>query len=456
MNLLIVDDEQSMRELLEIVFREEGYGVLTASSLESAYETVRKNDVDIVVSDLKLSDGTGMDLLQTLREEKPEILFILITAYASADSAIDALKYGAFDYVTKPFDVEELKSIVHNAVERSVQVQSSPHLPPGENQPPRIVGISPAMLKIYKTIGVVAPTDSTILLTGESGTGKEMIARVIHESSPRKGFSFVSINCGSLPETLLESELFGYMKGAFTGAFANKKGLFEEAHRGTLLLDEIAETSLAMQVKLLRAIQEKRIRRLGSTEEIPVDVRIIAATNKDLAAQIRKGAFREDLYYRIAVIPIHLPPIRERREDIPQLANYFLQRFSRKLAKDIKGFERVAMEKLMVHDWKGNVRELENVVERAVALETTDMIQLERLPDEVVSSGRMSLEESIPQSELPEDGLNIDHYLEAIERRLILKALERTGGVQIKAAKVLQISYRSFIHRMHKLGINQP
>lgn len=456
MKLLIVDDEQSMRELLEIVFREEGYGVLTASSLESAYEAVRKHDVDIVVSDLKLSDGTGMDLLQTLREEKPEILFILITAYASADSAIDALKYGAFDYVTKPFDVEELKGIVHNAVERSVQVQSSPHLTPGQNQPPRIVGISPAMLKIYKTIGVVAPTDSTILLTGESGTGKEMIARVIHESSPRKGYSFVSINCGSLPETLLESELFGYMKGAFTGAFANKKGLFEEAHRGTLLLDEIAETSLAMQVKLLRAIQEKRIRRLGSTEEIPVDVRIIAATNKDLAGQIRKGAFREDLYYRIAVIPIHLPPIRERREDIPQLANYFLQRFSCKLAKDIKGFERVAMEKLMVHDWKGNVRELENVVERAVALETTDMIQLERLPEEVATSGRMPLEESIPQSELPEGGLNIDHYLEAIERRLILKALERTGGVQIKAAKVLQISYRSFIHRMHKLGINLP
>ncbi|MBP7866187.1 MAG: sigma-54-dependent Fis family transcriptional regulator [Acidobacteria bacterium] len=456
MNLLIVDDEQSMRELLEIVFREEGYGVLTASSLESAYEAVRKNDVDIVVSDLKLSDGTGMDLLQTLREEKPEILFILITAYASADSAIDALKYGAFDYVTKPFDVEELKGIVHNAVERSVQVQSSPHLPPGENAPPRIVGISPAMLKIYKTIGVVAPTDSTILLTGESGTGKEMIARVIHDSSPRKGFSFVSINCGSLPETLLESELFGYMKGAFTGAFANKKGLFEEAHRGTLLLDEIAETSLAMQVKLLRAIQEKRIRRLGSTEEIPVDVRIIAATNKDLAGQIRKGAFREDLYYRIAVIPIHLPPIRERREDIPQLANYFLQRFSRKLSKDLKGFERAAMEKLMAHEWKGNVRELENVVERAVALETTDMIQLERLPEEVVLSGRVSMEEFIPQSELPEEGLNIDHYLEAIERRLILKALERTGGVQIKAAKVLQISYRSFIHRMHKLGINLP
>ncbi len=455
MKLLIVDDELSMRELLEIVFKDEGYEVFTADSLEEATATLAVEPVDIIISDLKLSDGSGMTLLSHVRKHLPEAIFVLITAYASADSAIDALKYGAYDYITKPFDIEEIKRIVHNASEKLAQTSADR---PADIRVPdssRIIGVSPAMIKIYKTIGTIAQTDSTILLTGESGTGKEMIARVIHDSGPRSQYPFVSVNCGAFPETLLESELFGYQKGAFTGAVGNKRGLFEVAHHGTLFLDEIAETTPAMQVKLLRAIQEKRIRRLGSTEEIPVDCRIIAATNKDLPELIDQGAFREDLYYRIAVIPIHLPPLRERKEDIPALAKYFLQRFNRKMGKNIQDFERQTMELFVRHDWRGNVRELENLIERAVALETAEKINVDHLPMEFFSSGENSNRAdavSIPQIET--DGLDLDHYLEDVERKFILKALEMTGGVQVEAARLLHLSYRSLRHRMQKLDIS--
>jgi two-component system, NtrC family, response regulator PilR len=377
-----------------------------------------------------------------------------VTAYASADSAIDALKFGAYDYITKPFDVDDLKKIVQNAADKSFQQKT--HKSEADTDiasKHAIIGISPAMIKVYKTIGVIAPNESTILLTGESGTGKEMVARVIHDSGPRKQHPFVSINCGAFPETLLESELFGFQKGAFTGAIGTKKGLFEVAHRGTLFLDEIAETTPAMQVKLLRAIQEKRIRRLGTTEEIPIDVRIVAATNRDLEQLIRDGAFREDLYYRIAVIPIHLPPLRERREDIPLLANFFLRKFNRKLGKNIESLSIRVMELLLRYDWRGNVRELENVIERAVAMETTDKIQLEQLPPHICGFQGASPVAAAEVPALDEGGLDLDLYLQDIEKKLIAQALEKTGGVQIEAAKILKITYRSLRHRMQKLDI---
>lgn len=453
MNLLIVDDELSMRELLEFVFGDEGFQVFTASSIAEAHASLSANSIQIVISDMRLGDGNGLDLLKHIRQDYPEIMFILVTAYASADSAIDALKFGAYDYITKPFDVDDLKKIVQNAAEKSFQQKSHKAEADADIASKNaIIGISPAMIRVYKTIGVIAPNESTILLTGESGTGKEMVARVIHDSGPRKQHPFVSINCGAFPETLLESELFGFQKGAFTGAIGTKKGLFEVAHRGTLFLDEIAETTPAMQVKLLRAIQEKRIRRLGSTEEIPIDVRIIAATNRDLERLIREGSFREDLYYRIAVIPIHLPPLRERREDIPLLSNFFLRKFNQKLGKNIESLSIRAMELLLRYDWRGNVRELENVIERAVAMETTDKIQADQLPALIHSYQDVP---PAPLAEVPvlEDGLDLDRYLMDLEKRIIMLALEKSGGVQIEAAKILRITYRSLRHRMQKLDI---
>jgi len=451
-NLLIVDDELSMRELLELVFTEEGYSVATAESVSQAMNALAEGPAHLVISDMRLADGNGLELLRHIRERYPDTLFVLITAFASADSAIDALKYGAYDYITKPFDIDDLKQIVQNAL-RQPAVQKAPAGagPAGGIDEPAIIGVSPQMIKIYKTIGVVAPTDSTILLTGESGTGKEMIARAIHEASPRKHYPFVSINCGAFPETLLESELFGYQKGAFTGAAANKRGLFEVAHRGTLFLDEIAETTPAMQVKLLRTLQEKRIRRLGGTEEILVDARIVAATNKNLEERIRDGSFREDLYYRIAVIPIHLPPLRDRREDIPALANYFLKRFNQKTGKNIRGIAPRAMERLIMGQWKGNVRELENVIERAVALETSDRVEADRLP--LLGEPAVPPPGAMP-TEIDDSGFDLEAFLEDVEKRIILLALQKAGGVQVDAARLLGITYRSFRHRVQKLGID--
>lgn len=454
MNLLIVDDEPSMRELLTIVFTEERFKVRSAGCLDEAWECVESWNPDVVLCDLRLGTESGLDLLQKIRQKKTEIAFILVTAYASSQTAIDALKFGAFDYVTKPFDMDELKRIVREAIGKSLRSREEEQSASSEKEEaPRIVGLSPAMLKIYKTIGVVAPTGSTVLITGESGTGKEMIARVIHDASPRKMRPFVSVNCGAFPETLLESELFGYQKGAFTGAVTAKRGLFEAAHEGTLFLDEIAETTKTMQVKLLRALQERTIRRLGGTEETPVNVRIIAATNKDLHSLIDSGEFREDLYFRLAVIPIHLPPLRERREDIPALAQYFLDRYSLRMKKDVRDISPEAMERLVRAEWRGNVRELENAVERAVALETTEVLQAERFHQLDMAPSRDSAIR-IPLPSMPTEGLDLDAILEDLERRMIQQALEASGGVQVDAAHRLHITYRSLRHRIQKLGID--
>ncbi len=457
MKILVIDDEKSVCELLELIFKKEKYEVFTAFSYSEAIEFLKKNSVDIVISDLKLGKkDSGIDILKFLKENNRREIFILITAYASAESAIETLKLGAFDYITKPFDVNDIKRIVNNAV-RHLKDKYFFEDDHGEFEvSPRIVGKSQSMIEIFKTIGLVANTDTTIFLTGESGTGKEVVARAIHRASMRKNQPFVSINCGAFPDTLLESELFGYQKGAFTGAYTNKKGLFEVANKGTLFLDEIGEMSTTMQVKLLSAIQNKKIRRLGGTEEIPIDIRIIAATNKNIEKLIKEGKFREDLYYRLAVIPINVPPLRERKEDIPELANYFLKLFSYKVGKNIKGFSDKAMEILKSYSWPGNVRQLENLVERLVVLETEKEIREETVrkfldpsPVKKEEKGEFSYFEKFVLS-----NLNLDKFLEKVEREIVVEALKRNRWVQIETANFLNISYRSLRHRMDKLKIN--
>ena len=382
--ILIVDDEQSMLQFIEYLLSKEGYRLTSAQEGQKAMELVRKgHNFDLVISDLRMPDVDGLELLKASRQVDPETPFIFVTAYASSDSAIEALKRGAFDYITKPFQVEEFTNLVKNALmarrlKRKVTVLENERI-----RDHQLVGISPPMLEIYKLIGTISSTDSTVLISGESGTGKELVARAIHEASPRKGRPFVSVNCGAFPETLLESELFGYMRGAFTGAVSQKKGLFEVASGGTLFLDEVGEMSASMQVKLLRAVQEKKVRRIGGIGEISVDARVIGATNQDLEEEIRTGNFREDLYYRLVVIPIRVPPLRERKGDIVLLVRHFIQKHNRRLDRRIAGMAEEALACLEDCSWPGNVRELENVIERAMTLESSDLIQKERLPESV-------------------------------------------------------------------------
>jgi two-component system response regulator PilR (NtrC family) len=441
-----------MRTVLQIGLTRAGYGVEVEEEPEKAIERIRGGQFDLVISDLKMPTLSGIEVLRQSRRDAPDTQFIFITAYASSDSAIEALKLGAFDYITKPFDIEELKSLVANALHSSEARQKVLKLKQQEGEAPQLIGVSPPMLKIYKLIGSLSSTISTILITGESGTGKELIARAIHDSSERKEMSFVSINCGAFPETLLESELFGYMKGSFTGATKDKKGLFESAESGTLFLDEVGEMSLAMQVKLLRVLQEKKIRRVGGADEIPIDVRLIAATNRDLQEQIRREEFREDLYYRIAVIPIHIPPLRERPEDLELLLEHFLARYSHAIGKTISGASPEALRALKLYHWPGNVRELENVIERAAALETTAMIQLERLPNFTEAPKEMARS---AEDVFPPEGLDLEEYLRNKETELILTALKRSEWNQAQAARLLNLSYRSLRHRIETLGIQK-
>lgn len=449
--VLVIDDEQSMLEFLEYLLRKEGYQVVTAQAGSEALELLGVDQVDLVISDLRMPDLDGIELLRQARGLDPDTPFIFITAYASSDTAIEALKLGAFDYITKPFKVEELLHLVGNALlarnlKRKVKVLESDQTPES-----RLVGVSPPMLEIYKLIGTISATDSTILVAGESGTGKELVARAIHEASHRSRHPFVSINCGAFPEGLLESELFGYLKGAFTGAVANKKGLFEAAEGGTLFLDEVGEMSPAMQVKLLRALQERRIRRLGGTDEIPIDIRLIAATNRNLEEEIQTGGFREDLYYRLAVIPIRVPPLRERVSDVVTLVHHFIQKYNQRLDRKVRGISEEALACLERYHWPGNVRELENLIERAVALESNDFIQVEGLPEQLRQK-RPGGGVSIPHFTLYE-GLDLEDYLKQVERKIIDRALELAEGNQTKAADILKLTYRSFRHRLDKLRI---
>ena len=441
-----------MREFLEYLLDKEGLAVRTVTDGREALDILRDDsDFDLVISDLKMEDVDGLQLLRQVRELDADLPFIFVTAYASSDTAIEALKLGAYDYVTKPFQVEELRNLIRNALQTSTLKRQVKMLESERAQNSRLVGVSAPMLEIYKLIGTVATSDSTVLIFGESGTGKELVANAIHESGGRKKGAFVSINCGAFTETLLESELFGYMKGSFTGAGENKKGLFETAEGGTLFLDEVGEMSPAMQVKLLRALQERKIRRVGGTVEIPVDVRLIAATNRDLEAEIENGGFREDLYYRLAVIPIQVPSLRQRRADIVTLVRHFIQLYNKKLGKKISGISEEALSCLERYHWPGNVRELENVIERALTLENAEFVQKDRLPEKVRNQSA-PIPASPPELDA-EAGIKLESYLDEVERQFLVRALELAGGNQKKTAEILKLSYRSYRHRMERLAV---
>jgi two-component system, NtrC family, response regulator PilR len=452
--ILVVDDERSMRELLAIVLRREGYEVLLAENGCAAVAVLEREAVDLLISDIKMPDMSGVDVLRAAKKIDQDILAIMITAFASTDTAVEAMRLGACDYLSKPFDVDLLKMKVREKIENRQLRQENLLLKRTlglSHQFSNIIGRSDAMLEVFKMIETVARTSSTILLTGESGTGKGLVAQAIHFHSLRRDKPIVSLNCGALPEALLESELFGHMRGAFTSADTNKKGLLEVAERGTLFLDEIAEMSAVMQVKLLGVLQERRFRRVGGLEELQADIRVIAATNQDLARLVAENRFREDLFYRINVIPISLPPLRDRREDIPLLADHFLAKYADQMGKQITGISNEAMEWLLHHQWPGNIRELENVLERAVALESTPSILPESLPPAARRSAPRSPSSAVDA--LPESGFDLESHVKEVERGYIAEALKRTGGNLTKAGKLLGIEFRQVRYLVKKYNL---
>jgi two-component system response regulator PilR (NtrC family) len=452
--ILVVDDERSMRELLAIVLRREGYDVVLADSGRAAIDVLERQPVDILISDIKMPDVSGVDVLRAAKKIDQDILGIMITAFASTETAVEAMRLGACDYLSKPFDVDLLKMKVREKIDNRQLRQENVLLKRTlglTHQFSNIIGRSEAMLAVFKMIETIARTNSTILLTGESGTGKGLVAQAVHFHSLRRDKPMVSLNCAALPEALLESELFGHMKGSFTGADSNKKGLLEVAERGTVFLDEIGEMSPSLQVKLLRVLQERLFRRVGGLEELRADIRVIAATNQDLTQLVKDGRFREDLFYRINVIPIALPPLRERREDIPLLAEHFLAKYSDAMGKQIGAISNEALELLLRHDWPGNIRELENVIERAVALEGTPTILAESLPPSVRAAGPRTSGTMVDS--LPTSGFDLESHVQGIERGYIAAALERAGGVQVKAAELLGMSFRSFRYYVKKYNL---
>jgi two-component system response regulator PilR (NtrC family) len=464
-HLLVVDDEPSISELLEISFRKEGHKVEVASNGQAAKRKLASAMFDIVISDICMPDMDGVSLLQYSKEVSPQTIFILITGVPTIDTAIDAVNFGADRYVVKGDRLlDELRPAVQRIAENVKVKKEAGEL---RRQLRRltgfdhIIGASDKMRSLFELIETIAPQSSRVLITGESGTGKELVARAIHENSSRSKAPFVTINCGAFPETLLESELFGYMKGAFTGANENRRGLFQAADGGTLFMDEIGNMSLTMQVKLYRVLQEGKVRPLGSTEESDVDVRVIAATNKDFAEEIAEGRFREDLYYRLSVIPIHLPPLRERPEDIPLLVRAFLDRFSKSMNKKIDGIDPEAMRRLEVYEWPGNVRELENTIERAIALEAGSRISVDALPPKIRDHFQATVDQKSTNgngnghaaSILPDEGLDLEQHIQKLERSFLLAAMERSGGVRTRAAETLKMSYRSFRHYAKKYSI---
>ncbi len=451
-NLLIVDDEQSYRQLLTLVFGSDGHIIHTAASGTEALQVLQKERIQVLISDVRLPDMDGIQVLRLAREAQPDIGVVMITAFATVETAREAFKLGADDFVQKPFDIEELKLIVRKVLEKQALVDENRAFKRAQRERGRItniIGNSPKMQAVFQMIETVAEVQSTVLITGESGTGKELVARAIHDLSSRAEKPFISINCGAFTETLLESELFGYVKGAFTGATGNRKGLFEAANKGTIFLDEIGEMSPAMQVKLLRVLQERKVRPVGAHEEIPIDTRVIAATNRDLKSLVDEGVFREDLYYRISVIPINLPPLRERREDIPLLVEHFIKKYCEMTGKRLS-ISKKAMDLLENYAWHGNVRELEHTIERAVALERSDCIQPESLPEHILN---FNPERIKAEFVLPEEGINLFAHLENLEKTYIVEALRKAGGNQTKAAALLQMSVRSFRHLLDKHNI---
>ncbi|HYW71122.1 MAG TPA: sigma-54 dependent transcriptional regulator [Pyrinomonadaceae bacterium] len=457
--LLIVDDELSMRQFLTHLFQREGYSIRVAENGRRALEMVRQQPVDVIISDVRMPDIGGIDLLRAIKDLHPQTEVIMMTAFANEETAREAVKLGAFNFIYKPFDNELLKVIVQRAVQKiaderekeALQVENEALIKGqrAKGQLGNIIGRSDRMQSVYQMIETVAAVQSTVLITGESGTGKELVARAIHDLSPRAQKPFVSVNCGAFTETLLESELFGYVKGSFTGANTNRKGLFEAADQGTIFLDEIGEMSAAMQVKLLRVLQERKVRPVGAHEEMLVNTRVIAATNRDLSAMTKDGSFREDLYYRISVIPMELPPLRERGQDISELAEHFIGKYCLQTGRNIQ-ISGAAMRLLEAYSWPGNVRELEHTIERAVALERTEMIQPERLPEQVTNYSQSRVSSEL---QLPEEGINLTAHLDQLEKTYVLEALRRTDGNQTNAAELLRMSVRSLRHLLDKHGI---
>ena len=452
--ILVVDDEQSLRDVLSIMLKRAGYTVTCVSDGEEAIEQVNKEIFDLVITDLRMPKIDGMEVLKAVKSSSPETVVLVITAFATADSAVEAMKQGAYDYLTKPFQVDEVQLIIRNALEKRRLTTENILLKremASQSSFAQLVGQSEAMQKVFDVVRKVADSKSNVLIFGESGTGKELVARAIHYNSARSAMPFVAVNCSAVPETLLESELFGHMKGSFTGAISNKAGLFEVANGGTVFLDEIGDTTPTIQVKLLRVIQEREFRRVGGNQDVKVDVRIIAATNKDLEKSVADGSFREDLYYRLDVIPIKLPPLRLRSGDIPLLVTHFLERFSKESGKPMPALSQEALHVLLSHEWRGNVRELENLIERVVAFSTGGSVT-----DAEVRGWLNRPISAQPQgapTDLPEDGLDLEGLINGIEKDLLVKALERSRWVKKKAARLLRLNTRSFRYRLEKYAI---
>ena len=450
--ILVVDDERSMREFLEIFLRREGYSVTAAEGVCSGRLQLENEEFDVVISDIQMPDGSGLDLLKFAREHAPDTMVVMITAFASTETALAAMKQGAYDYITKPFNVDAIRLAVEKALEKKHLFCENRRLRSVLKHRDRsMVGSSGPMQKVYELVGRVASTKANVLITGESGTGKEMIARSIHREGDRADQPFVVVNCAAIPENLLESELFGHVKGAFTGAVQAKAGLFEAAEGGTLFLDEVGELPASLQVKLLRAIQEKTFRRVGATEDQTVDIRILAATNRNLGSEVAAGRFREDLFYRLNVVEIELPPLRERRDDVELLVVHFIEKYGEQLDKQVTGCTEAAMEKLLAHPFPGNVRELENVIERAVALSRSDTIGVDSLPPGLLDPVRSDMPHRITA-----EGVDLDGIMAEYEREWLTEALSLAGGVKKRAARLLGISFRSFRYRFEKLGLDTP
>ncbi len=450
-SILVADDEKSLRDFLVIMLEEEGYQVVTAPSVEKAIKQIRDNEFDLILTDIRMGRSSGIDVLDAARDTLPDTPVVMMTAYASAETAVIAMKKGAYDYISKPFKIEDIQLIVKNALEKRKLTAENRFLKNTLNerfQISNIIGKSEPIQKIFDLVAKVAQSKATVLITGESGTGKELIAKAIHFNGNRKNYPFVSINCGAMPENLLESELFGHEKGAFTSADSMKLGLMESANKGSFFFDEIGDAPLSTQVKLLRVLQENEIMRLGGTQPIPVDLRIIAATNSNLSVLVEDKSFREDLYYRLNVIPIHLPPLRERKEDIPKLVSFFIKKYNTRHNKTyIQGIDSDALKVFERYPWPGNVRELENVIERAVVLETEKNIRKVSLPDELL--GQLSFEKvSVP--ELDQNNIDLEKTLEQIEKKMIANALVRSDGIINKAAEALNLSFRSMRYRIEK------
>ena len=452
--ILVVDDEKSMCEFLEIMLKKEGYDVTSTTSGKKALELLDNNLYSMVFTDVKMPGVDGFEVLRKTKETSPDTVVLMITAYGSPEGAVTAIKEGAYDYITKPFRVEEVKLTIKKSLERSDLIRENIRLRQEVEERYKfwnLIGKSPKMQRVYELVEKVSQTKANVLITGQSGTGKELVAKAIHYNSARKDRSFITLNCGAIPENLLESELFGHMKGSFTGAIANKRGLLEMAESGTLFMDEIGELTLPLQVKLLRVIQEREFKRVGGTEDIKVDVRIISASNQDLQQKVAQGVFREDLFYRLNVIQIKLPPLRERKEDITLLTNHFIRKYSAETGKEVEGIAPEALELLLSYDFDGNVRELENIIERSITLETSPAITERHIRSYL--NERMISKSMPPSLEIPEDGMDLNKVVEDLEKAFILKALEHTGGIKKKAAEILGMNFRAMRYKLAKYDL---